>query len=147
METKPDELALREYDALRREIDGYFAELRKLETYAVLATAAVYSFLITLDRQDDKGNPYSVPVWAWALPIAFPLLAAVRGWAFGRQIELIAEYLREIELRYPRENLGWEHFMKQARAQKRTRLGTSSYIFALVLGGMTVAVFVWRLMR
>jgi hypothetical protein len=38
-------------------------------------------------------------------------------------------------------------FMKKARAEKRTKLGTSSFIFALVLGGMTVAVLAWRLTR
>jgi hypothetical protein len=141
------EFTIHEFDALRREIDGYFVEMRKLEVYAVLAIGVFYSFLIQLERPQQGAGQYDLPVLTWALPIIFPLLAVIRASAFDRQIKLIAEYLNKVEARYGRTPLGWEHFMEAARENKRTTLGRTSYLFAAVLGLVTVGVFAWRVLR
>jgi hypothetical protein len=95
------EFTIHEYDALRREIESYFSELRKLEVYAALAIALVYYFLITLERSPTPA-PINVPIWAWALPILFPFLAFLRALAFSSQIGLIADYIRQVEAYYAR---------------------------------------------
>jgi hypothetical protein len=116
-EDQQHEFTIHEFDALRREIDGWASSSR---------------------RPHDQ---------TWALPIIFPLLAVIRASAFDRQIKLIAEYLNKVEARYGRRPLGWEHFMEAARENKRTTLGRTSYLFAAVLGIVTVDVFAWRLLR
>ena len=50
MDDKQHEFTIHEFDALREEINGDFQEMRKLEVYAVVATAIMYSFLISLER-------------------------------------------------------------------------------------------------
>jgi hypothetical protein len=144
MDDKQHEFTLREFDALRSEIAGYFAELRKLEVYAALATAVVDSFLISLER-DKGGQVMHVPNWAWALPIAFPVLALIRGQAFNKQIVLIASYIQEIETAYDRIPIGWEHKMKMLREKEGAVLDRSSGYFASALILFSLLVLAWKL--
>ncbi|MGE4043403.1 MAG: hypothetical protein AB7F35_01020 [Acetobacteraceae bacterium] len=146
MDDKQHELTMHEFDSLREEISGYTTEIRKLEVYAVAATAVFYWSLMSLEKPGQKDMlPFYVPVWAWALPIFFPLLGLIRGRVFYKQVTVIADYIRQIEEQYGRTPTGWEHHIKSVRERRQTGLGQSSIHFALLLVLFSCIVFAWRL--
>jgi hypothetical protein len=149
MDEQQHAFTVQEDAELRKEMMDYVAETRRLEVYAVVPTALMYSFLISLEtgRRPQPGSDPGAPVWAWAVPVAFPVLSLMRGFAFYSQMVLLAEYLRQIEVRYGRNPPGWEHFIDDARRAGRSSLGRTSTNFALVLLGFTVVVFLLRLLR
>jgi hypothetical protein len=143
-EQRQHELTLHEFDALRAEIMGYLTELRKLEVYAVVAMAAVYSFLISMERGEEDVS-FHVPILAWGLPIVFPILTLLRALAFDSQIKMIAAYITQIEERYGRVPLGWESRDKLKNKSREAVLARTNKAFWAFLTVFAAAVFLWKL--
>ena len=143
MDDKQHEFTIHEFDALREEINGYFQEMRKLEVYAVVATAIMYSFLISLERGGNDVLPFHAPILVWGLPILFPILIFIRARAFHNQVVMIGSYIKKVEEQYGRNPLGWEN--REKNKSTESRLARSNYVFIVFLAIFSTGLFLWRL--
>lgn len=133
--TETREFAIKEYEALRKEISDSVAETRSVERYAVVATAAIWTWLLV----EKSGKPW-VETVKW-IPVVFSLLAAIRCAALLLGIANHAEYIREVEERWgAARGFRWEHFI----LNKPFYITYSSiFIFSvLVFGNFLLAIFI-----
>lgn len=125
---------LEQYKMLRTEIMSHVEESRKLEIYAIGATAGIYSWFITRA---------SLPSRAWLIVILIPLLGGLRSYTLYKRIGLLSEYLREIENYVFTGNKklpGWENYFqsKSLTPYKKQGISFSSIIFWLTLLAITI---------
>jgi hypothetical protein len=99
---------LKQYESLRREIEWNLDQLRKLELYAVIATGAIWGFVV--GKWDFFLLYPALMIAAAALPIPLILCGYFRYRGTIESIERIAGYIREhIERQFACN--GWEHYL------------------------------------
>lgn len=125
-----------EFATLHMVSDRYIRELFSIERFAVSGTVIVYAWLLV--QPDNR-----VPNLAWYIPLIFGLLGAIRSYAVGRRLELISNYLKNIEdavLSADEKNseagrfLGWERYWRARR--KPVSVISSGAIFWIFLLGV-----------
>ncbi len=110
-------------------------ETRALETYATLASGAVWSFaVLNLDAPGFLGL-----IW---LPMIVTQLLGLRAVSIYGIMRAMRRYLVRVETRVALpEGLGWEQFFGPA-PQRKTRVTTAIVFWVLLsLSNLTVAVF------
>jgi hypothetical protein len=117
META-SEFLLKEYEAVRREMDAAVKETRTLERYALVAVGAIWSWVVASDRPE-----FDPLKWLPALLVGF---LAFRAVALTLHVDFIARYLAKAEKAFVLpDGLGFEQQFKNAGALKRV----SAYVF------------------
>jgi hypothetical protein len=113
---------LKEYEALRREMEEAVKETRVLERSAVLATGAIWSWLV------GAGKPeYELAKW---LPALIVLALGIRALLLTSHIDFLAKYFIEVEKSFLLPSgLGFEQQFKRKGKAKRL----SAYVFWAVL--------------
>lgn len=109
------EFHLKEYEFLKEEIADLVDHMRKIEVYAVGATAAFYAWFI-------KTHPTT---FALAIPIALAVLGGFRSYAVLLRVYEIAKYIRHIEKNFALNDAslsGWDSYLQQFRNSMFTRL-------------------------
>lgn len=94
---------LHEYDSLRKEIEQDINEMRAVERYAVLGTAAIWTWLAS-----GMQLP-SVYRLAWWLPLFLVILACLRVYTIWKLMKLKGRYIKTREEKLGLQ--GWEHFL------------------------------------
>lgn len=122
----PDQVTfvLAEYNALHKEIEALLDTQRNLPQYALLVSAAFWTWLLTSTPR-ESGPLSRVPrLVLWVSPIITALLA-IRAGVLAYQAKLIGMYLSTIEakLDLPLIGLGWE-----------SRLQCTTYPWFIVAG-------------
>jgi hypothetical protein len=113
-----------EYQSLRKEIEASVREARDLEKYALLATAAVWTWLAA------KGRHVTNPQFNW-IPAVIVILAIVRSVALLLSIRKIAAYIQTVEAEFAcHPPKGWETFVGNPRDHS---IWMSSAVFWLCL--------------
>ena len=131
--TKSQEtLAVKEFDSLRNKMDQCIAEYRALERYAVIGTAAVYSFGFTSAAIQYKYLIFFVP-------ILIVLAGAVRALALRKYVHFIGGYISELERAiYGSEcSLGYEKYFSNFRKSSMEDFAANSvWILLIVFNAM-----------
>jgi hypothetical protein len=137
----PDhEFVLKEFEMLRISIDNALAELRKLDRWVLLASAAFWAWVFS-------NQPAPSDVLIVTLPAAIVILFWMKTFVLSRSIDATARYLRE----YPERILGGEvdgkrfgfqtFFNSQRGIGKLpSNLEMWSWLYYAALLGMNVAV-------
>ncbi len=123
---------MREYESLRKEIEQDIQELRAVERYAVLGTAAIWTWL---------ASTTNLPVifrLAWWIPLFLVILAGIRAFAIWQMMKLAALYIKQLEERLGVE--GWETYSGRV---KGIVVRYSSLLFWLILVFVTIT---WPMM-
>lgn len=146
MTTEEKDFHLKEFEALRKEIEFTLGEHYNTQRYAVLATGAVWAWLFTQKVQLTL---------AWAIPGLFILCGWCRQFALFEQLRKLSCYIyglesqlmrsdggKEVSDRGPRCKepwiAGWEHFYHSPSARWRWAW-ISNHIVWLVLLVTTIA--------
>ena len=142
----------KEYEALRREIELDIKETRSLERNALLANAAIFTWLAT------TGKEFLGHWWLPWLPVVISGLAAFRSFALLSRMMELGDYIAKLECTFG--SLGWErerikhkdeqkHMPTQATTTTRLKawfrarpfvLTAGIYWAVLIVGGLIVAV-------
>lgn len=85
-----ESLAMKEFESLRFKMDQVIAEYRALERYAVLGTAAIYSFGFTSSAQTYRNLIFLVP-------ILLVSAGMVRALSLRKYVHTIGSYILELE--------------------------------------------------
>jgi|SRR5580704_15418072 hypothetical protein len=98
---KADDFYLKEYEALRREIEWLLKDYRELERNVVIAVGLTWAWLF--ERTPPKP--------AWLIPILFAGLGAWRAYGITESFDHYHEYICHIEDAFsrPGDPGGWEH--------------------------------------
>ena len=121
MDKAPD-FRLKEYEAVRREMDEAVKETRTLERYALVAVGAIWSWIVASRKPE-----YVVLMWLPALLVGF---LAFRALLLTNHVTFIANYIIEIEKLFALPDLpGFETRFKGKGTLKRC----SAYFFWLLL--------------
>ena len=100
------EFLLREYDALRREVEMTIKDRSDYLRYAILSSGAIWAWLVGLPK--GQGSPLVHAVSAW-IPSLLTVLLCGEWNLLRRKIWGIARYIRNIEHHMqPPQGLGWE---------------------------------------
>lgn len=103
------EFLLKEYDALRLQIDSITKELFSLERWALISSGTIWSWLATTSNNN-------VPHLIYWAPAIITILLCLRGWGLHSSNMLAGKYIANIESYFELpENMGWESLLKQAR--------------------------------
>jgi hypothetical protein len=113
-----------ELEFVRRSYVNGAEETQRLERYAVVTAAALWSWCAT-----KRGDPV-VTALIW-LPVVSSILFGLRAWAIGRQIQEVRRYLQKVEqhVGLPSQ-LGWER--SRSAKSLNVRVATS-YVFWAIL--------------
>ncbi len=136
---------LKEFEALRREIDAALLDARGLEKAAAIGAGLVWAWLV----QQGKDPAIQQARWAWWIPVLFAVLGGLRSWAIGRHLRFMGAYIELVEDLYRRPNdtkthtarpPGWQHYSKQERF-----IGNTATVFwwALIAITAVVAILHW----
>jgi hypothetical protein len=138
---------LKEYELLKQEIASAVQESRTLERYALIATAAVWSWLVTMGD--------NVPGVLWWIPTLLVAFAAFRSLALHVAVNRLGRYIRdEVESQTcDGQPCGWEHFISwppaasaaslanaRRHTSRRSIVLSTSALFWVALGIVSVAV-------
>ena len=126
-----NELCKEEYETLRKEVEAAMAELKELESRALLAVAAIFTWLVT---QRSEG----LIRLGWLVPAALVLFFILRAIAINKHLGWLGEYLKQHEEKYMQPDmLGWEHFLSEpcsgSRAPRRSFRGKTTMWFWAIL--------------
>jgi hypothetical protein len=130
---------MKEYDALRREVEATLSEQESLTRNVPVAAAAIAAWLFTQKTLPDWGR------LAWFIPAAVLIFGAIRASIIGGIFTELSEYVRGIEEEFslPEKARGWEHF----RAAKRKRwfakakgVGFFAYWITLIAISIRIAI-------
>ena len=119
----------KEYEALRREMDEAVKETRVLERYALLATGAIWSWLIGT-------SGYELAKWLPAFIVGF---LGFRALALTSHIDFLGKYFAKVEKAFPLPSgLGFEQQFEGSSVAERKR--RTAYWFWGVLLFFTVVI-------
>ncbi|HWZ63637.1 MAG TPA: hypothetical protein VNX02_11485 [Steroidobacteraceae bacterium] len=132
---------MEEYRQLRAEVASLLARIETLLRYSLVASAAVYAWLIAQSVGfvvDASGQSYSclrlpheLLIYGWWIPPAFVVLAGLGAGVTRWRVREMSEYLSQLEketgLVPP---LGWEAFLK---GKPSTMTATTVGVWLLVL--------------
>lgn len=100
------EYHIQELITLKSEINETITALWEIERYALLATAAIWTWSLT-------NAPTGLSVAKW-LPLGLNLLFGLRSLALHRHIVTISRYLTLLEDTFlPDDSLGWEKYLER----------------------------------
>jgi hypothetical protein len=121
-------LAVKEFESLRNKMDQCIAEYRALERYAVIGTAAVYSFGFTASAMQYRYLIFFVP-------LLIVLAGAVRALALRKYVHFIGSYILEIEKAvYGSEGkLGYEKYFTNFRKSSMEDFAANSVWILLIV--------------
>jgi hypothetical protein len=124
---------MREHATLRKEIEIRNQELVKLQVYAVVGAAAVWSWLAASSKP--------LPRLVWYIPVIISILGLMKAQSHLNGISKIAEYLRKLENAVHRLPAleGWENFIHEERGNKWSSFSWNLF-FWLTLIAATIAV-------
>jgi hypothetical protein len=118
-----------EYNLLRQELIQNFKDSYSSVTYAVLANAAIITWISSNLPQPSAIRELLIP--AALLPIFISLVAWSLYLLRRRSIQRISDYCEELEKRFGEPDLGWERFY--GRRMEGTRLYIrSNWVFNVV---------------
>ncbi|NNB43294.1 hypothetical protein [Pseudomonas chlororaphis] len=129
-----------EYLTLRKEVEVAVAELAALERNAILAIAAIYSWLIAAK--------FTIPLasLAWSIPLLISLFSALRSFNVGQHLQRLSAYIKKIEIEVAKDNqhaTGWEHFhSEQTKNKGRTKI-TVAFWVCLISVTLIVSIMTW----
>lgn len=107
-----DEFRLKEYEALLDKIAHTRGDVGRAEVVYPLAIATIYAWMFA-------NPPTTLVLWtaAMILPVAIAVLALVRLYSRQQGMNLLEQYIREIEVEIYGEDskLGWERGYAKAR--------------------------------
>ena len=117
---------LKEYEALRKEIDFVANEIKIFERYAVLASGAIWAWLVT---------QHNSSFIAWFLPIVLALTGFLRNWGLRMHLRRLAEYIRKIEDDQLRgsEIGGWEKYLGNDQGLRRQLINYLVWIVLVII--------------
>ena len=115
---------LEEYKNLRKEIEIYITESRTQERYAVLAVAAIWTWLIANHKTSGA---------LWLVPLLPTALIAFRAVAMQRHFSDLKGYIKDLEDAFG--TAGWEH------RERKWNVGVANIVLTLVL--LTAALVAW----
>lgn len=130
-----------EYLTLRKEVEAAVAELASLERNAILAIAAIYSWLVTA----KLAIPFSY--LAWSIPILISLFSALRSFNVGQHLQRLSDYIKKIEVEVSQSNQhakGWEHFHSDKTKNKHRTKITVAFWLCLIAVTLLVFIGAWR---
>lgn len=130
---------LKEWEALRKEIETQIEHTRKLELATVAGLGAFYAWFWSV----GEDNPAR---FLLLVPSLLVLLAGLRAWGTLVRIEEIAVYLRTIEYAFSLERIdmiGWERTRKQ-RFPDSSPFKMSAGLFWVA--SLVVSVLAWILL-
>jgi hypothetical protein len=142
------EFRLAEYQALRQEIIYEIQAIDTLKVWISAIFAGYYSLLFSKFLEVKNGKLIlSGPLWAWVLPIIFPLGAMFRLWLHMKQLYIFSDYIKTIEQRYAAGDniVGWQNFYTSEAINPRDKVWMSDYGYFIVLFifACSVAGFRW----
>src|SRR5581483_3126962 len=126
------EYNLKEFDALRSEIDDGISEARAFERYAVIASGALWAWLTT--------RP-TAPLLLWCLPLLLALVGWLRTWGLYKHLGRIGSYIREIEgnnLKGWEGPAGWEKWLDGDRGVRRHLIDNLVWGTLVVIAGIAI---------
>ena len=105
---------LEEYKSLKTEIEYRVKGTDRIEYVLVAAMIATYAWLVS-NGSDLKNNQ-----WIWWVPVAIPIIGALRQAALLRRIVHLSEYIRTLEQVLCSKNppTGWETFLLGKRRKE-----------------------------
>ena len=101
---------LKEYDSLRKEIEFSIQEARTIERQALIATALVWTWLVT-------HTDVNLPAISWWVPMFFAILGGAKCYRLLKGVNRAAVYILKLETILTTDELGWEHFLFEYKAQ------------------------------
>jgi hypothetical protein len=126
---------LKEFDALRSEIDDGISEARAFERYAVIASGALWAWLTT------RSN---APLLLWCLPLLLVLAGWLRSWGLYKHLGHIGSYLKQIEDNHLTDwngPQGWEKWLDKDRGFRRRLIDNWVWI---ILGVTAILAICYR---
>ena len=118
MEKQHQEFLMKEYEALRKQIDNFLHEILQLEILALIASGVIWSWLATFKDPN-------IPRFVFFFPAGLTLLIGARSWGLQITTTKIGEYICSLEkfLELP-NSLGWELHLKRTRSKSAYISGT-----------------------
>lgn len=111
----PRDYYVKEFDALRREVDWTMKDSRLVERNVIVAIGIFWGFLL---KEKDIHLAPEVRHAAWCVPVLFAVVGGLRSLAISLKLNLIGSYVDTIE-KYMRKKsepdgspVGWETFQK-----------------------------------
>jgi hypothetical protein len=128
------EFCLKEYEALRKEVEWLLQDYRTLERYAIVAVGVSWAWLF----HEQK----TVPVWAWWFPVLFAVLGGVRAYGILKAFKALGKYLKTVEDFFYKEGgpSGWEHREKKGSS---TSLAAGTFWAILIAATLGVVLNRW----
>jgi hypothetical protein len=105
---KDKEARLKEYEILRDEMKTRTTEQASIERYTIIAGAAVYAVLATLQDYNIDERIGGLTHILWFIPFALVWICYARWTVNGHTIWRIAQYLSEVH-----EYKGWESHLRE----------------------------------
>ena len=129
------EFHLREYESLRKEIEFATQEMRSIETYVLIATGAVWTWLASANSEPPFAKI------AWWIPLLFAVLGALKTFALYRGIERMSSYIQKLEQYFcnTRVSSGWETHV-HTREVRENFLNIYMYIFWIIMIAISIVV-------
>ena len=109
---------MKEYSALRGQIENHINSMRALERYVVGTLAVLYSWVMTNHHTlaGEAGEQLHVldpSGLIWFLPVAVVFLGWLRSIALAKRLKMMGKYCRQVETRYSEAGLdGWENVLE-----------------------------------
>ncbi len=110
MNENSKEFLLKEFAALRTEIEAKLLEKRNNVRYALIASGAIWSWLAI--------NPLEVAKYKWVslLPFALSFLFWVRSQFISADMNRMGDYIKMVENSFELPGgLGWQHYLALRR--------------------------------
>jgi hypothetical protein len=128
-----EQFYMKEYDALRKEVDAMFADARALERYGLVAVAGVWGWLVQQSSHPEVKRAW----WAWWVPVVVAALCLIRSCFIGRHFRLLSLYIKSLEYTFLGDQTpkGWE-----TSSPGKDRFGHTATLFWSLLFIATIAV-------
>lgn len=146
------ELLLRQYDTLRKEIEGFIHEQAQLATYGAIATGIVWSAILTNPELKNLLEGHPLLKTLLFLPPALAMLFFYRVAKLEEHIHVCSDHIAKVEAAFGLtgkdwESLAWEVYWKKRRFEGRDgdiRDWHRVYWFCLcLLNLLSAAVVAW----